>query len=102
MCPVSLKLGPFFETRTSFSETGLKLGPVSAEIVKVGQYMCKNENLELKTLQKFQKIEAKKLESSFKMRKKTKNLKFVYQFDKSGQEFHALKPILEHFLHAVK
>ena len=93
---------PFFWNSDQFQWNRAETRPGFSRDRKNGTIYGKNENLELKTLQKFQKIEAKKLESSFKMRKKTKNLKFVYQFDKSGQEFHALKPILEHFLHAVK
>ena len=34
-CPVSVKLGQFFETMDSFSETGLKLSVVSAETRKI-------------------------------------------------------------------
>ena len=43
LCPVSVKLGPFFETRTSFSETDMKLCTVSAEFNKMGQYKVKTK-----------------------------------------------------------
>ena len=53
-------------------------------------------------MQKCEQIEAKKLKILFKMMEIIKNLKFVYQFELRGQQFHAFETTNRVFLHVVK
>ena len=56
---VSVKLGQFFETMDSFSETGLKLSTVSAQIDKIGYYRVKEKNFSSNQCKKVKKLEEK-------------------------------------------
>ena len=72
LCQVSLKLGQFFETTDSFSETGLKLSTVSAQIVKMGYYRVKTRNLcwnQCKKVMKFEQKNEKFLQNCWKKMK---------------------------------
>ena len=54
-----MKLWQFFETVDSFSETGLKLSTVSAQIDKIGYYSVKEKNFSSNQCKKVKKLEEK-------------------------------------------